>query len=168
MRLILFTLFVSFLNFSGFCQDIEDIFVSKKNESGMLYHLKKVELDACKKSEMYSDFTFTSTPDKDTVRLLIMLSHSNAKGKPASLLVTSKDVNLEYQEEKINVLFVDKKKKKWHTRIEVFMSEEDFKKILKNGDYDLSWNYKELSCTGSQPKKYVSLFQEFGILLEYN
>jgi hypothetical protein len=152
----------------GFSQNLEDIFVSKKNEMGMLYHLKQVELKACKKSELHTDFTFTSTPEKDSVRLLVLFSHPDIKGKPSSLSIISENLKVNFSPLDINVVFVDKKKKNWHTRVEAYMTEADFKKLLSRGTYQLIWNSKEFSCIGNQPNKYIPLFQEFGTLLEYN
>jgi len=169
MRLITIVFFVLFLISEGFSQNLDKILLSRPHENGTLYHLMQTELKSCKKSSLSADFTFVSSPKSDSIRLLILFEHTQWKGKPTSIQLhfdPAKEISFNVDE--INILYVKKKKKNWITRAEVYLTESDFKTLLKSGTYSINWITNEGSCAGEQPKKYIPLFQEFGTLLEYN
>ena len=169
MRLT-FTFFILLVFASpAFSQDLEDVLLTKPTEEGTLYHLKQVELDACKKALITADFTYLRTANQDSVRLLILLNHASWKGRPDSLFVyINESDKLTFDKDDINILFVNKKKKNWITRAEVMLSEEEFLALLQYGNYKLDWHTENTHCIAVQPKKIAPLFKEFATVLEYN
>ena len=168
MRLILVTFALCFQPALGFTQDLDDFFLSKSQENGTLYHVKEIELKTSEKSELKVDYTYLRTEAADSVRVLLLLKSKSKKGKPNSVSLSFNDRKILWGDERIQLLYVDKEKKCWTTRIELSMSEVEFIELLKAGFYQIDWQAETGNFNAILPKKYREDYREFAELLKYN
>jgi hypothetical protein len=152
----------------GFTQDLDDFFLSKPHENGTLYHVKEIELKTSEKSELKVDYTYLRTEAADSVRVLLLLKSKSTKGKPNSVSFSFSERKILWDDEGIQLLYVDKEKKYWTTRVELSMSELEFMELLKAGFYQIEWQTEDGNFNASLPKKYREDYQEFAELLKYN
>ena len=169
MRLILFLPFLYLIPNLVSGQNLEDFVLTKTHEKGTLYHIKEIELDAsCKKTDFTIDFTYLKTQDEDSVRALMTLKSRSIKGKPNAISFSFSESEINWDEEKIGLLYVSKKKKDWETRIEISLTEDEFIQLLNAGNLEINWRSVDFECEASLPKKYRESYQIFAELLRYN
>ncbi len=156
------------LTFSLHAQKTEKVLLTRMHDDGMLYHLKSLELDACKKSTLSIDFTYLPTDKEDSARILIALTHPSLKGTPQKITFSFKEQLVGFAGDAFKVLYVEKDKKDWVTRIELSMEETAFLELLANGDFSLNLTFAEGECIGSSTKKAAQVYQETRTIIEYN
>jgi hypothetical protein len=152
----------------GFTQDLDDFFLSKPTEKGTLYHVKEIALKTSEKSELKVDYTYLRTEAADSVRVLLLLKSKSTKGKPNSVAFSLNERRIPWNDEEIQLLYVEKEKKYWMTRVELSMTEVEFMELLKAGFFQIDWQTETGNINASLPKKYREDYREFAELLKYN
>jgi hypothetical protein len=168
MRLTLLVLTVFLLSITAQAQKTEKVLLTRMHDDGMLYHLKQLELDASKKAELTVDFTYLPTEKTDSARILIALAHPELKGRPKSVSISFSNTSVGYAGDAMHVMYVEKDKKNWITRIEVSMEEEAFLELLTVGDFTLKMNFEEGECSGKSTKKAAQVYREARTIIQYN
>lgn len=168
MRVTLIILILCLQPILVLSQDLDDFFLSKTHESGTLYHLKEIDLKAPKNLDLKVDYTYLRTQAADSVRVLFLLKSKSIRGKPTSIVFRFDKREILWSESKIQLLYVDKEKKHWTTRVELAMSETDFIELLNTGFYEVDWQMKDELFNAILPKKYGESYREFAELLKYN
>jgi hypothetical protein len=157
------------VSFSVLAQDLQDFVLTKSHEEGTLYHIKEVELDTDQsKTELVIDFTYLLTEEPDTVRILLTHASKEIKGKPDALSLIVGSEEMVWSGDQIRLLYVDRKKKYWESRVEILLAEEDFLKLASAGTYSIKWSSEGYACLATLPKKYRDEYQIFSELLKYN
>jgi hypothetical protein len=169
MRLIVLVFSFFFLGSSCYSQDLKDFVLTKSHQDGTLYHVKEMELETdAKKSDLLIDFTFLNTPAEDTVRVLMTFLNRDVKGQPSALSLRFGDKELMWSEDQVDLLYVDRVKKEWATRVEVKMDEAVFKSLIESAAFHVKWQTESFSCKAVLPKKYAESFALFAELIKYN